>query len=87
MSRSVFVVVLAILRMAIHVLSRGSRLLLTVLDIVDDGVQNGSVTAPGWFDKVRAIADYLDDSLNTLKEFPAVYSDTHNPADNATPGE
>lgn len=75
MSRSIFVVILAILRIVIHALSRGSRLLMTVLDIVDDGVQNGSVTAPGWFEKVRAIADYLDGAIDTLREFPATYSD------------
>lgn len=78
MSRPIFTIILTILRIVIHALSRGSRLLLTVLDIVDDGVQNGSVTAPEWFDKVRAIADYLDSAVSTLHEFPQAYcSDEH----------
>jgi hypothetical protein len=73
MSRSLFLIVFSVLRIAIRVISRGSRLLITVLDIVDDGVQNGSVDAPEWFDKVRSIADYLDGAVDTLKEFPQTY--------------
>lgn len=81
MSRPIFVIILSLIRLAIKVISRGSRILLTVLDIVDDGVQNGSVTTPEWFERVRAIVDYLDGAVISLGEFPQAYSgDDHETA-------
>lgn len=75
MSRPVFQIILTLIRLAINVLGKGCRLLYTVLDVVDDGVSNGSVTSPEWFTKVREIVEYLENSFDILKEFPSAYAD------------
>ena len=66
MSKFTISAVLGILRVLIGVLSRASRLIYAVIDLVDDGCLNASAPRPEWYDLLRASLDSIDAVLSHL---------------------
>lgn len=64
MSKFTISAVLGVLRVLIGALSRCSRLIYAVIDLVDDGCLNSSATRPQWYDLLRGCLDSLDAILS-----------------------
>lgn len=64
MSKFTISAVLGILRVLIGALSRCSRLIYAVIDLIDDGCLNASAPRPQWYDLLRGCLDSLDAILS-----------------------
>lgn len=64
MSKFTISAVLGILRVLIGALSRCSRLIYAVMDLIDDGCLNASATRPQWYELLRGCLDSLDAILS-----------------------
>lgn len=64
MSKFTISAILGVLRVLIGALSRCSRLIYAVIDLVDDGCLNASVLRPQWYDLLRGCLDSLDAILS-----------------------
>lgn len=64
MSKFTVSAVLGILRVLIGVLSRASRLIYCIIDLIDDGCLNASAARPQWYDLLRGCLDSIDAILS-----------------------
>lgn len=47
-------------------LSKGSRLVYSVIDLCDDGIINQSVPRPDWYEYLVRVLSLLEDATSTL---------------------
>ena len=64
MSKFTISAVLGILRVLIGALSRCTRLIYAVIDLIDDGCLNASAPRLQWYDLLRGCLDSLDAILS-----------------------
>lgn len=58
--------ILTLIRLAIVLLSKGSRLVYSVIDLCDDGIINQSYEKPAWYEHLTRIIMLLDDATSSL---------------------
>lgn len=68
MSKITFSAILTLIRLAIVLLNKGSRLIYSVVDLCDDGIINQSVQKPDWYDHVVRIIGLLEDAISSLSK-------------------
>lgn len=66
MSKFTINAVLSVLRVLIGVLSRASRLIYAILDLVDDGCLNASCNRPQWYQTFMTAISSVDELLINL---------------------
>ena len=58
--------ILVLIRLAIGLISKGIRLVYSVLDLCDDGVLNNSVERPAWYEHLVRVLSLLEDAVSSL---------------------
>lgn len=58
--------ILTLIRLSIVLLSKGSRLIYSVLDLCDDGIINQSYDKPEWYQHVIRVLALLEDATSSL---------------------
>lgn len=58
--------ILTLIRLAIVLLGKGSRLIYSIIDLCDDGVINQSWEKPAWYDHVVRVIALLEDATSSL---------------------
>lgn len=58
--------ILTLIRLAIVLLSKGSRLVYSVLDLCDDGIINQSYEKPQWYEHIVRVLALLEDATSSL---------------------
>lgn len=66
MSKITLQAVLALIRLAIVLLSKGVRLVYSVIDLCDDGIINQSAERPSWYERVVRVVSLLEDATSSL---------------------
>lgn len=66
MSKITLSAILTIIRVAITLLSKGSRLVYSILDICDDGMINQSYEKPEWYEHITRVLMLLEDATGSL---------------------
>lgn len=66
MSKITLSAILTILRVVLTLGEKILRTVYTILDIVDDGVINASVSRPEWYDKVVCAIGNIERALSSL---------------------
>lgn len=66
MSKITISAILTLVRLAIVLLSKGSRLVYSVLDLCDDGIINQSYEKPDWYQHVVRVLSLLEDATSSL---------------------
>lgn len=59
MSKFTINAAIALLRLALNLLPKITRLIYSVMDLVDDGCLNASVTRPAWMISLQGVIDTL----------------------------
>lgn len=58
--------ILTLIRLAIVLLSKGARLIYSVIDLCDDGIINQSYEKPAWYEHVVRVLALLEDASSSL---------------------
>lgn len=66
MSKITLSAILTLIRLAIVLLSKGVRLVYTIIDLVDDGVINQSAERPEWYENTIHVISLLEDATSSL---------------------
>lgn len=66
MSKATLSAVLTLIRLAIVLLSKVTRLAYSIIDLCDDGIINQSAEKPSWYDHVVRVISLLEDSTSSL---------------------
>lgn len=66
MSKITISAILTLIRLAIVLLNKGSRLVYSVIDLCDDGIINQSVEKPDWYEHVLRVIQLLEDATSSL---------------------
>lgn len=66
MSKITLSAVLTLIRLAIVLLSKGIRLVYSVIDLCDDGIINQSAEKPAWYDHAVRVINLLEDATSSL---------------------
>lgn len=66
MSKITISAILTLIRLAIVLLSKGSRLVYSIIDLCDDGMINQSVPRPDWYDHLIRVLSLLEDATASL---------------------
>lgn len=66
MSKITLQAVLTLIRLAIVLLSKGVRLVYSVIDLCDDGIINQSAERPSWYEHVVRVISLLEDATSSL---------------------
>lgn len=66
MSKITLSAILTLIRLAIVLLNKGSRLIYSILDLCDDGIINQSYERPAWYEHVVRVLSLLDDATSSL---------------------
>lgn len=66
MSKVTLSAVLTLIRLAIVLLSKGIRLVYSVIDLCDDGMVNQSAEKPAWYDHAIRVISLLEESTSSL---------------------
>lgn len=66
MSKLTLSAILTLIRLAIVVLSKGVRLIYSIIDLCDDGIINQSAEKPAWYDKAVSVIGTLEDCTSSL---------------------
>lgn len=66
MSKITLQAVLALIRLAIVLLSKGVRLVYSIIDLCDDGIINQSAEKPAWYDHAVRVISLLEDATSSL---------------------
>lgn len=59
MSKFTINAALALLRFALNLLPKVTRVIYTIIDLIDDGCINGSVPRPSWMNALQGVIDTL----------------------------
>lgn len=79
MSKITISAILTIIRIALSLGEKLVRSYYTILDIVDDGIVNASVSKPDWYDKVVSAIANIEHGLQSLSDVSDILT---LPADN-----
>lgn len=66
MSKITLSAILTLIRLAIVVLSKGTRLVYTIIDLCDDGIVNQSAEKPAWYEHAARVIALLEDATSSL---------------------
>lgn len=66
MSKITLQAVLTLIRLAIVLLSKGVRLVYSVIDLCDDGIINQSAEKPSWYDHAVRVISLLEGASSSL---------------------
>lgn len=66
MSKITLSAILTLIRLAIVILSKGTRLAYTIIDLVDDGIVNQSAEKPAWYEHIVRIIALLEDATSSF---------------------
>lgn len=66
MSKITLQAVLTLIRLAIVLLSKGVRLVYSVIDLCDDGIINQSAEKPSWYEHAVRVISLLEDASASL---------------------
>lgn len=66
MSKVTLSAVLTLIRLAIVLLSKGTRLIYSIIDLCDDGMVNQSAEKPAWYDHAIRVISLLEESTSSL---------------------
>ena len=66
MSKITLSAILTLIRLAIVLLSKGVRLVYSIMDLVDDGIINQSADKPAWYEHLARIISLLEDASSSL---------------------
>lgn len=66
MSKITLSAILTLIRLAIVLLSKGVRLVYSIMDLVDDGIINQSADKPVWYEHLLRIISLLEDASSSL---------------------
>lgn len=66
MSKITLQAVLTLIRLAIVLLSKGVRLVYSVIDLCDDGIINQSAEKPSWYEHAVRVISLLEDASSSL---------------------
>lgn len=66
MSKITLSAILSLIRLAIVLLSKGSRLIYSVVDLCDDGIINQSAVKPEWYEKAIQVINSLEEASQSL---------------------
>ena len=66
MSKITLSAILTLIRLAIVLLSKGVRLISSIIDLVDDGVINQSAENPEWYENTIHVISLLEDATSSL---------------------
>jgi len=71
MSKITISAILTLLRLAIVVSSKASRLLYTIIDLCDYGIINLSAEEPAWYERIKRIISLLEDATASISNIEA----------------
>lgn len=66
MSKITLSAILTLIRLVIVLLSKGARLIYSVIDLCDDGIINQSAQKPAWYDRVISVIGSIEESAAAL---------------------
>lgn len=66
MSKITISAILTLIRLAIVVISKGIRLVYSIIDLCDDGIINQSADKPSWYEHACRVISLLEDSTSSL---------------------
>lgn len=66
MSKITLSAILTLIRLAIVVISKGARLIYSIVDLCDDGIINQSAEKPSWYEKACEIIGTLENATQSL---------------------
>lgn len=66
MSQITLSAILTLIRLAIVLLSKGARLVYSVVDLCDDGIINQSYEKPAWYAHIIRVITLLEDATSSL---------------------
>lgn len=66
MSKITLSAILTLIRLAIVVLSKGVRLIYSIIDLCDDGMINQSAEKPSWYDRAISVIGSLEEATTSL---------------------
>lgn len=66
MSKITLSAILALIRLVIVLLSKGARLIYSVIDLCDDGIINQSAEKPAWYDRAISVINSIESAAEGL---------------------
>lgn len=66
MSKITLSAILTLIRLVIVLISKGVRLVYSIIDLCDDGIINQSAEKPAWYDKAVSVIGALEESAHVL---------------------
>lgn len=66
MSKITLSAILTLIRLVIVLISKGVRLVYSIIDLCDDGIINQSAEKPAWYDKAVSVIGSLEESAHVL---------------------
>lgn len=58
--------ILTLIRLAIVLLSKGVRLVYSIIDLCDDGIINQSAEKPAWYERIIGVISSIEEAANSL---------------------
>lgn len=85
MSKITISAVLQIISLVLKLLEKSSRLIISVADLVDDGISNDSVKTPAWYSRLMSVIKSFDNLLFDMNWLQSdIQSDDSNKLDDVT---
>lgn len=66
MSKITLSAILTLIRLVIVLISKGVRLVYSIIDLCDDGIINQSAEKPSWYDSAISVINSLEESARIL---------------------
>lgn len=66
MSKITLSAILTLIRLVIVLISKGVRLVYSIIDLCDDGIINQSADKPSWYDSAISVINSLEESARIL---------------------
>ena len=66
MSKITLSAILTLIRLTIVLLSKGVRLIYSIIDLCDDGMINQSAERPAWYDRAVSLIGTLEECTSSL---------------------
>lgn len=66
MSKITLSAILTLIRLVIVLISKGVRLVYSIIDLCDDGIINQSADKPSWYDSAISVINSLEESARVL---------------------
>lgn len=66
MSKITLSAILTLIRLAVVLLSKGTRLVYAIIDLCDDGIINQSADKPVWYDRIISVINSIESAAAAL---------------------